>query len=364
MSTTLQEWEAAGMRNMGTEWWTLAPIRLLPRAGLLLALFLVLPSGAPVAAQETDLIAVMDLQAVGASEVEAVALTERLREVLLKTRRFTLVDRSQMAAVLDEQALQQKGCTEAECAVQVGRLLGVRKIVAGKAVKIDETTWLLSALMVDVETARTDRAESLRHQGNFFSLLDQRLPELGARLAGLQTVPAAVAPPAAVPETGKSKAFKVALFPSYLEGKRAPGLDKSHPKLVEALERMIEANAKLVTLEYSFYPTSNPEPYRRFRAHSQYKLVNSELWQGMFSKEPEDRLVYSAGRALKVGLVVLLRASWEGGTDNAFTVFLYDMKLLRRYEGSGSWTPGAWGRDVAGALKLLFQEARQGRREG
>jgi hypothetical protein len=106
-------------------------------------------------AKGKELIAVLDLQPVGASEPEAQALTDRLREVLLDSGQFVLVDRSQMEAVLEEQALQQTGCTSQECAVQVGRILGVRKLVAGKVVKISEDVWLLTALLVDVETAQT-----------------------------------------------------------------------------------------------------------------------------------------------------------------------------------------------------------------
>ena len=141
---------------------------------------------ATVLAQDTEkeLIAVLDLRGVKADEPEVAALTDRLREVLLKTGRYTLVDRSQMEAILDEQALQQTVCTEQECAVQVGRILGVRKIVASKVVKVSDTVWLLSAIMVDVETAETVRAESVQHRGDFFALMTRQVAALGARLAG------------------------------------------------------------------------------------------------------------------------------------------------------------------------------------
>ena len=179
------------------------------------------PSAAPVpaatpavpAAKPEDsgkeLVAVMDLEAVGASKVEASAITDRLREELLKSGKFTLVDRSQMTAVLDEQALQQSGCTTQECAVKVGKVLGVRKLISGKVTKISETGWVVNATVVDVETSETLRAESLRHRGDYFSLLDEaisglalklatpagRKPELGAYVAAEQK-PQPVAAPA------------------------------------------------------------------------------------------------------------------------------------------------------------------------
>jgi formylglycine-generating enzyme required for sulfatase activity len=145
---------------------------------------------APNSTDGRELIAVLNLKEVNASEAQASALSDRLREVLLKSGRFTLVDRSQIESILNEQALQQAGCTDQECAVQVGRLLGVRKIVAGRVTRVQEGLWLISAIMVDVETAETVRAESVRHSGDFPALLDASIEHLGRKLAasgGAQT---------------------------------------------------------------------------------------------------------------------------------------------------------------------------------
>lgn len=155
--------------------------------------------------QDKELVAVLDLSAVEASDAEAAALTNRMRELLLKSGRVTLVDRSQMKAVLDEQALQQTGCTTQECAVQVGRVLGVRKIVAGEVIKVSDEVWLVSALMVDVETAETLRLESLRHRGDFFALMDEGVKRLvqkfiaGTGRDGDRAAPAAMLSSASIP---------------------------------------------------------------------------------------------------------------------------------------------------------------------
>lgn len=172
----------------------------------------------PAAAGGKDLVAVLDLDAVGASKVEASAMTDRLREELLRTGKFTLVDRSQMQAVLDEQALQQTGCTSQECAVQVGKVLGVRKIVSGKVTKIADTQWLLNVTVVDVETAETLRAESLRYRGDYFSMLDEGIVTLVAKLSapsgakpdltaqlGAQQQARTAAQPAQPPPTAETK---------------------------------------------------------------------------------------------------------------------------------------------------------------
>ena len=150
-------------------------------------------------ASDKELIAVLEMEGTSTEKPQVLALTERFREELLKSGRFTLVDRAQMDSVLKEQALQQTGCTSQECAVQVGKVLGVRKIVTGRVTKIEDTLWLLSATMVDVETAETQRAESYQHEGNFRTLLSGAIGQLAAKIAqGASAAPpvAATLPPA------------------------------------------------------------------------------------------------------------------------------------------------------------------------
>jgi formylglycine-generating enzyme required for sulfatase activity len=158
-------------------------------AAPMLAGILVLAFACPVvlcAAEDQELIAVLDLQPVSARKAEASALTDRLREELLKTGRYTLVDRSQIDAVLNEQAFQQAGCTEQECAVQAGRILGVRKLVVGRVTKLSDRLWLVSGIIVDVESARTLRAESVQHQGELVGLMQSGISILAHKLAGVQ----------------------------------------------------------------------------------------------------------------------------------------------------------------------------------
>jgi len=154
---------------------------------LVLALAPVLPQLAPAQAPAPakELIAVLDIEAVDASPAQASALTDRLREELLKTGRYTMVDRSQMNAILEEQALQQTSCTTEDCAAQAGRILGVKKIVVGRITRLGEESWLLSGMTVDVETAETLRVESVQHEGEFNTLLGSGIAVLAAKLSGV-----------------------------------------------------------------------------------------------------------------------------------------------------------------------------------
>jgi hypothetical protein len=155
-------------------------------AGLLLAGLLLAASGTRLPAQTAgsapELVAVMDIEAVGASKNQAAAVSDRLREELLATHRFKLVDRSEMAKILDEQAFQQAGCTSQECAVKAGKVLGVRKLVTGRLNRVEDDLWLMSAMMVDVETAETVQAASIQHDGSFRNLLSDGVAKLALKL--------------------------------------------------------------------------------------------------------------------------------------------------------------------------------------
>ena len=67
-------------------------------------------------------IAVMDIKAVGMSSSESLAFTEFLRDGFINSSYFKVLPRENMDAILQEQALQQSGCTSDECAIQLGKI--------------------------------------------------------------------------------------------------------------------------------------------------------------------------------------------------------------------------------------------------
>ena len=81
-------------------------------------------------------VAILNLEGLGISAMEAATLTDRLRSEMVDIGVFMVVERGQMEMILEEQGFQQTGCTSAECAVEVGKLLGVQKMVTGSIGKI------------------------------------------------------------------------------------------------------------------------------------------------------------------------------------------------------------------------------------
>ena len=117
---------------------------------------------------------------------------------------FQVVERGQMEMLLEEQGFQQTGCTSAECAVEMGKLLGVQAMATGSIGKLG-TMWTLDVRMFDVGTGEISKVSSRNFQGGVEGLLDL-LKVVTRDLAGLPTEeeqPAAEEPVAEVAQPKK-----------------------------------------------------------------------------------------------------------------------------------------------------------------
>ncbi len=131
--------------------------------------------------------AVLDFTGTGISQMEAVTLTQRLASELVKTDALIIVERSQMSEIMDEQGLQQSGCTSAECAAEIGALLGVQKMITGSFGKIGNT-YTIDARMFSVETGETEKTVNKNYKGEVDGLLTQ-IEIVAWELVGLQPPP-------------------------------------------------------------------------------------------------------------------------------------------------------------------------------
>jgi len=86
------------------------------------------------------------------SASDAGFITNFFQRALVNTRIFNVLDRNNMDKILAEQGFQQKGCTTADCAVQMGKLLNVQLIVVGTCGKL-LSRYILTVDIIDVETS-------------------------------------------------------------------------------------------------------------------------------------------------------------------------------------------------------------------
>ena len=117
-------------------------------------------------------IAVVDFNGNNISDGEVRALTDRLRTELFNTKYFKVIEREMMQEVLKEQGFQQSGCTTDECMVEIGRLIGVEKIIGGSISKVGNI-YSVSSRIVNVETGEIENTAVYDHTGNIGQLLTE-----------------------------------------------------------------------------------------------------------------------------------------------------------------------------------------------
>ena len=156
-------------------------------------LWLLTPTSIP--AQQAESIAILDLEGRGISAIEAASLTDRLRTALVRIGGVTVVERGQMEQILGEQDFQLTGCTSNECAVEMGQLLGVTKMVAGSIGKVG-STFSIDIRTVDVQSGRITHSLWRDYRGEIDGLLGI-MPEVAGELVNALT--AAEPPPLEAP---------------------------------------------------------------------------------------------------------------------------------------------------------------------
>jgi len=129
-------------------------------------------------------IAVLDFSNTGGlSNYETVTLSNRLASMLVKTDAFIVLERGKMDEILNEQGFQQSGCTTTECAVEVGKMLNVQKMVNGSIGKIGQT-YTIDISLIDIKTAQIERSFIRDYKGEIDGLL-QIMQDIANQIAGI-----------------------------------------------------------------------------------------------------------------------------------------------------------------------------------
>jgi len=129
------------------------------------------------------MVAVVPLDGRKVDSLDALTLTDALADQLVKTKSVRVMERAQMEAILKEQGFQQSGaCDGQECAVQIGKLLGIDRIVVGSVASFGKA-YTIAVREVDVQTGEVMVAASKNLKGEFENLLTDIVPQIAHDLA-------------------------------------------------------------------------------------------------------------------------------------------------------------------------------------
>jgi len=108
-------------------------------------------------------VAVMDFEA-GEGIMKGLnrAVTDKVREGLMSTRKYVIIDRANIQMIMSELAFGQTGICDQSCAVQVGRALSAHFIITGRITQLGPEECQVSGQMTDVERTEIVRSASER----------------------------------------------------------------------------------------------------------------------------------------------------------------------------------------------------------
>ena len=135
---------------------------------------------------QTITVAVLEFDGANITRDEIGILADRLSSEIFKLGEYTVVERSAMDEILSEQGFQQSGCTSTDCAVEVGALLGVQKMVTGSIGKIGKL-YTITAKSIDVETGKIDNQISLDVSGTIEILLTETMSKVSTQLFSVKS---------------------------------------------------------------------------------------------------------------------------------------------------------------------------------
>ena len=149
------------------------------RALIALLLATALSHTANAGESEKMRIAVMDLKSDTVSPKTTSAVSNILRTELTDAGIFTVIERSQIDTILNEQGLQQTGCTDQACVVEMGKLLSARKMLVGELSAIGGSI-IITVRIVDVEKGVSEFGSSVKAESE--EKLDSAVQVLAGKL--------------------------------------------------------------------------------------------------------------------------------------------------------------------------------------
>ena len=128
--------------------------------------------------------AVNDLSAQGVEASSASIISDRVRNELVKTGAFTVVERGQMESILKEQGFQQSGvCTNEACMVEMGQILGVDCMITGTIGRIGHT-FTMGLRLIDVQSGKITASANVDCKCDIDELLSNSTTEIVHQLLG------------------------------------------------------------------------------------------------------------------------------------------------------------------------------------
>ena len=135
------------------------------------------------AQEEKQTIAILDFSSNGVSQSEVNALTDRLRSELFRLDTFAIFERGKMMEIIKEQGFQQAVCDNSDCAVEIGKIIGVKKIITGSINKVGNL-YSVSTRIINIETGQIEKVTDYDYDGEIINIMKSGMKTVAKQLVG------------------------------------------------------------------------------------------------------------------------------------------------------------------------------------
>ena len=132
---------------------------------------------------QQKVIDVADIVSEDLSSTQKSILFNKIETELVNLKKYRVTTRSEVDRILKEQKFQQSGCTSDECIVEVGRMIGVERMVGGSISKVGDL-FSVNAKIVSVETGEIFNSITFDLNGEIELLLSDGMKSVSYLLAG------------------------------------------------------------------------------------------------------------------------------------------------------------------------------------
>jgi len=148
-----------------------------------------------------------------------------LADDLAASGRYDPVPAPRVVAGLARLGTTSRECGDVDCAVRLGRALGVERVVTGQVSKLSNLIWFLYATMVDVPAGHAVHHEEFEIKGNITDLLPKAMLALSRRLVAHDSAAPAPGERLTREEVLAALAAATPQHPASFAGKDLSGLD-------------------------------------------------------------------------------------------------------------------------------------------
>jgi len=110
-------------------------------------------------------VALFTFEGTGMKDEDVALYTGYLRLELHQTKSFILVEKNQINELLSEKKYDRIDCNKSDCAIEIGRLIGIKKAIVGSFELVADTC-VISGQLLDIESREAEKTATRTYIGD------------------------------------------------------------------------------------------------------------------------------------------------------------------------------------------------------